>query len=510
MKSSAWYNKLWQARMQELPIQGDENAAWQKMQGLLDKEMPVTPSSGGTAAPAKPWWLGLTFALIVIIIALLYYAGGHLRHHTKHNIKTGKPGIYNNKNTVRKNNITANNLSGNKLEHNNLNVLPAGANNTAGRKTTESNDNLTKNSSSGFNSSVSSVGGIQPDNKRAYSSDKKHGASLAVAIGPGSQSSFTKKNNSKNKPVQTATNDNVAGPASNNYLDDPKALSKTVTGDDRFDPAKKNNAVTSAKRDSATFLPAKTGSTDTKQTAKTNTGTTNISKSTVKNASASKNSASKFQLGLKIGVNTNGSFTPSSQNIGKLPVDAFLGISGSYSIGPKFGLEAGINVLSPKVISGNYSNSNINYTTLNDSNKQVVHNTGKLTIHGSEKVYNVEIPLLATYKASNLITIQAGPVIGIPVKHNAIKTTLTSISITADTTAAAELKPYLNSTKINNNLNISLSGGVRINLNKFYFDAGYLQGVSPYTISSGLGSGKSYYHTFQFGIGYKLFKSKGK
>jgi len=509
MKSSAWYNKLWQARMQELPILGDENAAWQKMQGLLDQEMPVTPPGSDASSPAKPWWMGPTFALIVIIIALLYYAGGHLLHHKKHNIKTVKPTAFKNVNSAGNNNLTANNLQGSKQTYTNLNKSLTGLDNKAGQKTAKDNNTSTANVSSGFNSSVNNAVGLNQYNKNHHSPNKKHSGALAVNIGSSSQSVFYKNRNLKSTPSQFATTNNGSNtPASNNYLADEKKSSSTVTKNNKIHSAQKNTSAKSLNTDSSDSLLSKPENSVTKQTA--SNGKTKSSKTAVKTTSPNKNSSSKFQLGLKIGVNTNGSFTSSSQNIGKLPADAFLGISGSYSIGPKFGLEAGINVLSPKVISGNYSNSNINYTTLNDSNKQVVHNTGKLTIHGSEKVYNVEIPLLATYKASNLITIQAGPVIGIPVKHNAIKTTLTSISITADTTAAAELKPYLNSTKINNNLNISLSGGVRINLNNFYFDAGYLQGVSPYTINSGLGSGKSYYHTFQFGIGYKLFKSKGK
>lgn len=509
MKSSAWYNKLWQTKMQELPVQGDEHAAWQKMLGLLDQEMPVTPSGGGTSTPAKPWWVGLTFALIVLIIALLYYAGGPLLHHKKYNIKTVKREVFKNKSNNSNTNSAADNLQNNKQTHNNnLKSSATTVNNKAGNKTVKNNTSSTSNASSGFNSSVGNANNIHLHNKDHHSPGKKHSVLSTATIGP--KSAYAKSQYSKNNLNQlAAANNRSNGSMSNQYLADSKASSNKVNGNNTVtDSAQKNNTTASVKSDNTSVIPLKTSDTDTKQTAKPNTGETKSSKNFVKNSSGSKTSSSKFQLGLKIGVNTNGSFTPSSQNIGKLPIDAFLGISGSYAINSKFGVQVGINVLSPKVISAGYSNNNIKYTTLNDSNKQVVHNTGKLTIHGSEKVYNIDIPVLATYKASNLITIQAGPVIGIPVKHNAIKTTLSSISSTADTTAAAELKPYLNSTKINNNLNLSLSGGVRLNLNKFYIDAGYLQGISPYTISSGLGSNKVYYHTFQFGIGYRLFKSK--
>lgn len=486
--------------MQELPVQGDENAMWQKMQGLLDQEMPVTPS-GGISNPGKSWWTGITFALVVIIIALLYYAGGHLLHHKNHNIKTGKPGVFKNESTKSSTNPAADNLQSSKQPYNSsLKGSATTINNKADKKTAGKNNTVTANGSSGFNSSV---GNVHQYNNYHYLSANKRSTPSAVAAG--SQSAYIKSNTDQ----FAASNNGSNAPASDKHLANSKVSSNTVTGNNTvIDSVQKNNTTSFVKTDSATILPSKARGTDTKQTAKPNTGETSSKKSAAKNASASKNGQSKFELDLKIGVNTNGSFTSSSQNIGKLPVDAFLGISGSYTINSKFGVQAGFNILSPKVISGSYSNSNVTYTTLNDSNKQVTHNTGKLTIKGSEKQYNIDIPLFATYKANDVITIQAGPVIGIPVRHNTIKTTLSSISSTADTTAAAEIKPYLNSTKINNSLNFSLAGSVRFNLNKFYFDAGYMQGISPYTISSGLGLNKIYYHTFQFGVGYRLFKSK--
>jgi len=131
-------------------------------------------------------------------------------------------------------------------------------------------------------------------------------------------------------------------------------------------------------------------------------------------------------------------------------------------------------------------------------------------ISSSRKIQYVDIPVLATYKISDKFTVTAGPVISIPIKANASKNTLGTLSSSADTTTVKEVTPYVTSTTINSKINFSLSAGARYTVKRFYFDAGYIQGISPYTISSSLGSGKIYYHTIQVGIGYQLFKSKSK
>src|ERR1700744_6381952 len=66
MKSSAWDNKLWQNKMQEIPLDGDADLSWSAMQGLLDKVMPVTPA---TPVAKTPWGLTKTRLLIIAYTA---------------------------------------------------------------------------------------------------------------------------------------------------------------------------------------------------------------------------------------------------------------------------------------------------------------------------------------------------------------------------------------------------------------------------------------------------------
>jgi len=96
MKSSAWDNKLWQNKMQEIPLDGDADLAWSEMQGLLDEVMPVTPA---TPVVKTRWGLPksrlLTIAYTAAAAAMIIFAAYFLlkkqhqkaiKHH-KENVK---------------------------------------------------------------------------------------------------------------------------------------------------------------------------------------------------------------------------------------------------------------------------------------------------------------------------------------------------------------------------------------------------------------------------------------
>lgn len=92
-----------------------------------------------------------------------------------------------------------------------------------------------------------------------------------------------------------------------------------------------------------------------------------------------------------------------------------------------------------------------------------------------------------------------------------MKTTLSSLSSAlTDTTVSPTVAPYVKSTTIDSKINVSFSVGARLNVNRVFIDAGYVRGITPYKISSELGSSKIYYQSAQFGVGYLLFKAKIK
>jgi hypothetical protein len=575
MKDSAWYNRLWQNKMQQLTLEEDGDAAWKNMLALLDENMPVTLPIANPSPP-RPWWVKLiTVLAVVTTIAVIYYAGSRLlAHHPKKTIKqTGKHAIINRDTTQNKSATTDEPLSANKQgntitdaaitvsSNNKANDKQAGNNkqaptnqpSTTGAKLLNSNaaaylnkanSKQSGNNASGINVKTAGISHLSAGNsymnqrnicrnlgnrKNVKAADVNHlsvgnsytnqrNTSRNLSLGSG------KKNNNRllaansglytvyaqNRRLHTNVSaGNTHTKTSNTYktgsqnggqnLEDANPHSSNSTS-----PTSAGSRNTSApQKNTPPGLLAKTNNTNAPKTAAAIASAT-YSKSQnanagikVKTSNAGKGGNSDFDIGLRLGVNTNGG-GPSA------------GISANYHISKKWGLVFGADVLATRQVSGSYSKDSLVYVTTNDTGKQIKHNSGKLIINGSRKIYTVDIPVMASYKPSDRITIMVGGIISIPLKTGANKNTLGALSSSADSTTVKEATPYVNSTTINNKLSLSLSAGVRYTVKRVFIDVGYVQGISPYTISSSLGSSKTNYHTVQFGIGYQLFKATSK
>ncbi len=120
----------------------------------------------------------------------------------------------------------------------------------------------------------------------------------------------------------------------------------------------------------------------------------------------------------------------------------------------------------------------------------------------------MSIPLHVVYKANDIWSFKAGPVINIPVKQVAGSSVLQPAGIRADSTYFATATTALNATKYTPTLNLGLSGGVSIHYQRLIIEATYLKGLSGQKVSSGLGSYNGYYNSVQFTIGFQLNKPK--
>lgn len=583
--------------MQELPLEGDEHAAWQKMQGLLDQNMPVS-SPVITPKSAISLRVKLLYIIAAIVTAvLIYYAASHVfaGHHEKTNKPAGKHALINS-DSATNNNYRAkeSSLTNDKSRANTDDELKNGV------VTGKSDEKTGRPNSSGITGRSSATPNAKLADVTVNKTDAKH-------AGNNSSSATNKTSSGNNTPV--VNHSSISGTNASSRSDikhtsyNPLAINKTPSGSNRiagtgdvatngngtntqsnklnghlitegrhsvlinphsglhafhsqnqragnqtthfpysnqtgkYGPASKPNQQLLAGQSASTqnnLTPSGNGATTSNNTAikdatpntkpavspgsktdSTNAAKTTTAKqtadtkaknqadkSTIKNKTTTpkKTGNSKFELDVKLGANTN-----SGSNL-----NPFLGISANYNFHKKWGVSIGVNAPYTRIISGSYSKSNLNYVTVGDSNKQITHNSGKLIINSSRKIKYVVIPVLAAYKVSDKFTVTAGPVISIPIKANTSKNTLGALSSSADTTTVKEVTPYVTGTAINSNVNFSISAGVRYAVKRFYFDAGYLQGISPYTVSSSLGSGKIYYHTIQIGIGYQLFKSKSK
>jgi len=410
MKNSVWYSKLWQTKMQELPLHGDEDAAWEKkMQGLLDNyipaAIPLVKPKPGTSTGIK-----LIYILAAIIsVAILYYAGNKMlkNHHKQPNKPAGKharmntntitdknyAGTSNSKpnkagnaeknsnisivkqnpanssgsqlqssavNTFSKNeaNIKGKNntLLNTRLSTSNkpLNAKSSSTNNLLNTKKSTTNNQLTDNSSGRKNNMVSDLNITRNNRTSILSGINLHKkASYNNHINPRHlQASMHGKTPSKNVPqLFSATNHGTTNKlqSSNAGNTANEVAQQETPKPDTTDLSKKINNIPVAKN------------IDTKQ-AIVNNAKNQAKKSVFKTKASSpkKMTGSKFCLDIALGANTN-----KGANL-----DPFLGITGSYNLSDRWAVSIGTNAPSTRIISGSYSKNNLNYTTVGDSSKK--------------------------------------------------------------------------------------------------------------------------------------------
>jgi len=524
MKSSAWDSRLWQSKMQELPIYADEDSAWNKMQALLDERMPVNAPAIDPEKPFGPFGTRLISILgIVIIAGLLYYAAMRMfvvhEHRPGKNItpvtrKINRPNSSVNNaandssNVLKHEKDTRDNLPGNMTDKtNNTNT---GTTNIPAGKKTGINAAAIKHNNSAANTGIAGNNKL-PNSKKttrrgsntaAYlvNRQKLGGNTGSVNLGvAGANANMAGQNG--NKPVinkngyqnkvdpsmVSATNGNSAAilspPINNNnpikaqIPDSLSAAAKDIT----------NKQHVGLPNEALAGLPGNTKASG------------NIIANSKGKTPPKKPRYTRFGININTGINT------------KANSSGFLGLSGSYLITSKLSVGVGIQLLPSKVIVGNYSNHNYKYTTAGDSGKTITNIANNITVGNTVKIYSADVPVIFSYKLNNHFSLNAGPIFSIPVNTDNLRNSLGVIGKPADTTTAYKLiSAAANNVTISDKVRVNLEGGIRINISRFYVDGAYVQGITPYMISTSLGSSKIYYHTFQFGLGYWIFKPKPK
>ena len=547
MKGPALDKQLWHDKMQQLPLEGDEDAMWQKMLGLLDENMPAENPVVVNPPKNSPNTGSIVTAIViaVIIAILLYfmlpYFSGHHKS-TGQKSKTEKTDSNSIKTRSAKSlksiaaqsaNTTADSLNSTQKNSSEKSV-PGNKNEPASDTASYINGKSTKNtatnnSTSSADSKLMTAKGKQAANGNKnvrYPGNKRNGKpSLLVAGNGNTRSAHLQKIDVKNKPGfgkkhslnsgylaknnagtqstngTTSGNSTVTGATTGNKQNQQDSLSSLLKN-----PQSVQNSFLlpgSPKPDSTGLLHGANNANPTNKqvnannSAKNKTATSPNSKNkTAKNPGG----GSKFELDLRAGLNTSSSSISQSK---------FGGIAASYYILPNLGIGVGADVSTPYTITGSYTQANLNYTTA-DTGKAKNHSTGKIIIYSSRKIYTVNVPLTVTYKINDNMSVYGGAVADIPVKSALSKSNLGLLTNSKDTTAAKEIDPYVSSTTISNKLNFSITGGIKLNVDRFYISGGYVQGLSPYTINTGLGSAKISYNTIQFSVGYQLFKPKLK
>jgi hypothetical protein len=214
-------------------------------------------------------------------------------------------------------------------------------------------------------------------------------------------------------------------------------------------------------------------------------------------------STASLDWGILVGVNTPGSFTPKAQNkniYGSLPVDGYTGLFATYNFSSKVAVDMQVKMLIPTNTSDSYNHVYI----LKTDTGATIQRTFKIT--DTRKIYSAQVPVHLVYNITKNISVKAGPVINLPIKH---------FGATSVTTATTDTLGYLkrltdtaSAISFEKKLSLGVSGGIGFTFKRLKLEGTYYRGSQPYKISSPLRSYSTNTNNVQITLGFKLNKTK--
>ncbi len=525
---------LWQKKRSELPVNDNPQADWNDMRSLLDKHLPVTGNSGGGLSSKKfKLWPML---LVSLSAAAMTYFTVHIvekrnkqyQHHNKnYKLRAGTShygdSLSSADSSTRKDS-TANkddSLAGLKQAGaNNPGMAKPGsdktANTTSGTIPAKDSSAAAKggnsvlanisvksraivNSRQNKNAGRTSLANNQVGHNRPFSS---RGGQNSTILAPGTNQGLFQSRGTRQPNTSNMAGHQYNADASNSKMLPGESIYLTpAQPKPDFDLGTNYLAsATGASNNLTLQKPVFARLNDGKKSSQN--GKNDKQKNGIgKNAKGKPPTPLNLDWGILAGVNSSGSFTAKSQNAnfyGSSPVDLYVGLFATYNINDKWGFNAQARALSPQSFSGTYTHAN----------QSKVDSGQVLQITDKRKAYFVSIPVHLVYKATDILSFKAGPVINIPVKQVAGSSVLQPAGIKADSTYFATATTALNATKYTPTFNLGFSGGVSIHYQRLIIEATYLKGLSGQKVTSGLGNYNGYYNSFQFTIGFQLNKLK--
>ncbi|HEY2580276.1 MAG TPA: outer membrane beta-barrel protein [Mucilaginibacter sp.] len=529
MKNSLKYLKLWQKKRNELQINDDQQSDWLEMQSVLDEHLPVSSADGEEGPSRSKGFKLLSLLLISLSAAAITYVVKNKIEIKDHNPKTQsykvKKHIASNTGGSYRDSIadslTANGIALNKKDSLLLNEQPVALKNGNTTNTTSANKTASALSTvvSGSNQSAqiknNKVLPLRGQNKnQAIAGGNYKSQSMLASIAGSKTTSSPGSITPSVKPSGAGKNNSTPKSQGYNHKDEVYRYNSNrnnLPSDINEAQNRHTNLMVSTPKaifgsggNNFNTLGSSVLSVKTIQNPSANKPSNNKKPNRNEKNAKIKNSSSpnlSIDWGVLTGVNSSGSFTAKSQNsnfYGSSPVDLFFGLYATYNIGDKWGVNSQIRLFSPQNIT----------TTYTHANQSKIDSGQLLQITSSRKLYSINIPLHAVYKANSNLSFMAGPVINIPVKQLNTSTILQPAAIKSDSVYYPKVLATLNGTKYEQKLNFGLSGGVDIQIKRFSIGASYMKSLSGYQVSSDFGSYKSYNSTFQFTIGFQLNKLK--
>ena len=472
MKNSAWYNKLWRKKLGNYPLKENADDSWAQMHSLLDEHLPVNESTnkktGKFFGSTVVSMLGYILPAAAMLGALTYVAvkqpfknNGHNKHHHAVSKKTKSiamvDSLYKNSDTL--NADSAPNINKENLAAANTNQINAIKLATGQR----------------FNNPVLSNNLIQRDNKTTYNSSSPNGT-----IKPGSLNLIQPplmKPDSAAGDIAAANNNNEAGKGSLDQIRNEAEKDKEILTKPSVTSGVVAGAEKPVKDKHLTTFKDKAG-----KKIKT-LGATKIKMPKVKGPKLS-TGTSPFDFSIS-----------AVYNAGKPGSNMVFGIAGVYALNSKWLLNVGVKMDLNRPLSNAFTHPSY------------FRPDTPFTINDSRKLNIITVPVTLEYQVSDIISINAGPQLSFSGRQSKLSTKLGTISDRRDTlfrTHTIDSALRFNSI---NKINVGISGGISIHLNRFYIDGTYQQNLTPYRVTTGLGGYKQYYHSFQIGLRYK-FKVK--
>ncbi|RKR80526.1 hypothetical protein BDD43_0647 [Mucilaginibacter gracilis] len=568
MKNSEWYKKLWREKLEELPLSKDTDQAWAGMKLILDQQLPVNPTTGNSAGGgklAKPFiskvvsLLGFALPAAAIICTIAYFVAkpshnkikkekehvkGLIEHSTKNGLEKITPAD------------SAYSISSDKKQDfpGKTSATDSNANNTE--------LNNAKNSSQ-LLASTRGSSTIAPTNKNVYGSAKSHNYNnipqLLTSTPQLSKTSrannIASNNNSSHrtyyKTQASANMSNKPGLNMSNSSKKPGPDNKTISNDSNI--GLKREALTTIeqntndvdpfndKSSSAQSLAGKeknsVSRTDNRTTGSSGTDSTvnsqniyafkeDLNKHFKKNKRVKDKSVKQDKPIKAKGVSIfnrlfSGGSLLGSNNSNGTQLD--------YGTGFNYGITAGYNT--NNIANNFYFGAYASFDIINDHwylSPEFLINTGRtvsgsyshpsyfrpdsippFSINDSRKIYVLDIPFNLGYRLSKTISLKGGPVFSIPVKQTAILSKVGYAPVPLDTMQHTKaINAALAQTVLTPKFNLGVSVGIGIQIRRFNIEAKYQQSLTPYKVSSDLGSYKFNSHSFLFGIGFQLNKRR--
>ncbi len=532
MKNSAWYHKLWRDKLGELPLKKDDTAAWADMRNLLDEQLPVGATSTGNSAYKLNAFIKTA---LVLVIAAIITTPFILRSNknNKNSFKNSKnlparTAVHNVPNklsdqsssegltipdsafhhsgssaeslTQNQRNTADSSIIGNKsvtVNHNVQSLNQVGLKAKATQYQTNNNaenDNPINSASTLRDAKLSKYNAFKGRSKHAdmmvTEGNQKNQHSLKS--GHSTSTNYTSKHPEDNIAKSTLkTNANGTYTSLSNNIDGKIIISGNTTSG----VAKSANANNDKEAADTKIDPVKSpaNNTDVKEVKSPGTKSRafNTSPKTVKTKENKAKSNTKkpktddlppkYDYGLEAGYNAG-----QAHNL-------YAGIFGSYQVKSKWLIGIGLRLNTYRTISGEYS-----YQSYYSPDS-----IPPFKVTDSRKVMALTIPITLEYKLTKNISLKGGPVISMPIKQSGISTKLGAIPNIRDTVYHTQIIDSAFKKTTINKLNIGFTGGVSIQIKHFNIEAMY-QVLTPYKISSGLGSYQKSNQSFQIGIGYRF------